>query len=81
MPIRFAALVVALALGACTGEQFSQGVAGFVVGATAESIGAAISGEDVVPAAVDGGFAGAADAAYPRGEETDLKVLLTEETW
>ena len=82
MSIRFAAVSLVLVLGACTGEQLVQGTAGFVVGATVESISAAVTGEEVIPAAVDGGFEGAVEAAYPpEEEETDLKVILTDDTW
>ena len=81
MPIKLSALCFALVLGACSGEQFSQGIAGFVVGATVGGVSAALHGEEVVPTAVDKGFEGAVDAAYPEEEETDLKVILTEESW
>lgn len=82
MPIRIAVLSLALVLGACTGKQLVQGTAGFIIGGTVESVGAAVTGEPVAPAFVDGGFEGAVDAAYPEEEEeTDLKVILTEETW
>jgi len=81
MFFRIGILAAVLALGGCTGEQLSRGVAGFVVGATIESVSAAVTGEEVVPAFVDGGFEGAIKAAYPEEEETDLKVILTEDNW
>jgi len=81
MFFRIGILTAALALGGCTGEQLSRGIGGFVVGATVDGVVAAVTGEEVVPAAVDGGFEGAVEAAYPEEEETDLKVILTEDNW